>query len=105
MLEDCQAEHIVIKSNQKNLIKVSKNNIQIILDSDENLIRNCEISTGISLLNTRGLSYIIYTSGSTGKPKGVMIEHESVFAFIEWCKRNSTLQKSPFSLCQHFYGF
>jgi amino acid adenylation domain-containing protein/non-ribosomal peptide synthase protein (TIGR01720 family) len=86
MLEDCQAEHIIIKSNQKNLIKDSKNTKQIILDSDENLIRNCKISNPSISLNTRGLSYIIYTSGSTGKPKGVMIEHESVFAFIKWCK-------------------
>lgn len=40
---------------------------------------NLGLKTSIS-----DLAYVIFTSGSTGKPKGVMVEHGTVWKYINW---------------------
>ncbi|PKM52554.1 MAG: hypothetical protein CVV02_00005, partial [Firmicutes bacterium HGW-Firmicutes-7] len=60
---------------------------------------NKEISLGLALPRPDDLAYMIYTSGSTGKPKGVKICHESLTAFITWCKIEYQLKAGDKACC------
>ncbi|MBT7408878.1 MAG: amino acid adenylation domain-containing protein, partial [Methylococcales bacterium] len=57
------AKIVNIESIDKELNKLSNDNLDIVACSDD-------------------LAYIIYTSGSTGKPKGVQIEHRNLLNFL-----------------------
>ncbi|TRX30262.1 amino acid adenylation domain-containing protein, partial [Flavobacterium sp. ZT3R18] len=65
-------------------------NCKVVLDQEEIISFNLErFRYGKSNLSKSGtpkdLAYIIYTSGTTGNPKGVMIEHHSLFNYLQWC--------------------
>lgn len=49
-------------------------------------------------IRSDNLAYIIYTSGSTGMPKGTMIEHRSIFNYIQWRMSNYSLNEKDSAL-------
>lgn len=78
MIEDSDADIIMTDESQTLNFKYSGQTLNISEYEEECILEN--IDCGIS---SSDLAYVIYTSGSTGKPKGVMIEHRSVYNFIE----------------------
>ncbi len=78
ILEDTSAEIVLTQSSLENLFTEAK---QTIIPLD-NLNIESEAITFESKVNEDQLAYIIYTSGTTGIPKGVMIEHRSLFNFL-----------------------
>ncbi|TRX32540.1 amino acid adenylation domain-containing protein [Flavobacterium sp. ZT3R18] len=65
-------------------------NCKVVLDQEEIISFNLErfrySKSNLSKSGTpKDLAYIIYTSGTTGSPKGVMIEHHSLFNYLQWC--------------------
>lgn len=76
ILEDTQISFLVSQSSLIDKINYSQETI--LLDKDEKILEQQQISNPDTNVKPENLLYIIYTSGSTGKPKGVMVNHESV---------------------------
>lgn len=55
------------------------------------------------LILPSNLAYVIFTSGSTGKPKGVMVEHGTVWNYIQWAI-SSYFRNSTEKPCFAFYS-
>lgn len=68
ILEDCQAELVVVNEIIENEEEGSTKKIEF----DDSLIKGTDVE--IEVMDS-DLAYIIYTSGSTGKPKGVKIRN------------------------------
>lgn len=84
---DVNASIIIKDEKSRNKLSSIQNVTVIDLDASLDLIFKEPVENLQTELNPHQLAYIIYTSGSTGKPKGVMIEHRSVYSFINWCKQ------------------
>jgi amino acid adenylation domain-containing protein/non-ribosomal peptide synthase protein (TIGR01720 family) len=79
ILEDCNAEIVLIQSNLKKKDSYNRENISL----DVELLTEGEDKNIQNVNNVKNLAYIMYTSGSTGKPKGVMVEHQSVVRLVK----------------------
>ncbi len=55
----------------------------ICLDSNREIIDQCDSRNPSSDVSYRNAAYVIYTSGSTGKPKGVLVSHYNVVRLFD----------------------
>ncbi|WP_046759183.1 non-ribosomal peptide synthetase, partial [Kordia jejudonensis] len=78
ILKDIAAELILTESS---LEKLFSDTTQKVISLDVVSLEN-ESSKFETNVKDDQLAYIIYTSGTTGIPKGVMIEHKSLFNFL-----------------------
>ncbi len=68
---------------------------------DESLPADCQVALPVRVSDiattqqsfdtvghTNKPAYMIYTSGSTGTPKGVVIDHQNLYAYINWAREH-----------------
>lgn len=81
----------------------------VMLDQDEELIRQESPASAPCATGPDNLAYVIYTSGSSGVPKGVMVTHRSlVNAYFAWeaeyrlqtdCRNHLQMASFSFDVC------
>ncbi|HYF30282.1 MAG TPA: non-ribosomal peptide synthase/polyketide synthase [Chitinophagaceae bacterium] len=81
MLQDTGASMII--SSQSIVDKISGDNVDVILLSDELLSVRLLRKEPFGHVHPASLAYIMYTSGSTGTPKGVMVTHGNVVSLVK----------------------
>ncbi|RRB04983.1 amino acid adenylation domain-containing protein [Larkinella rosea] len=83
-LADVAAEVILADNHSVQVLKEgNKNAVVIDLNTDWETIALESKESVQRVITSDNLAYVIYTSGSTGRPKGVLIEHRSLFNFIQ----------------------
>lgn len=114
IIEDSQAQRVLIQNKLISSISLTNDEIQII-DLNEASNYDADDRPLETVNESRDLAYVIYTSGSTGQPKGVLIEHRSAINRLNWMHRSYPidatdviLQKTPFtfdvSVWELFWG-
>ena len=97
ILDDCQAEVLVISSNYKDILEeVKKRNTtikQIIITDkkiegylflDDLMDRDCSHNIN-EIRDENNIALISYTSSTTGSPKGVMLTHKNIISNVNSC--------------------
>jgi amino acid adenylation domain-containing protein len=84
---DVNASIIITDRKSRNKLPSIQNVTIIDLDTSWEAICKEPVENFQTEINLHQLAYIIYTSGSTGQPKGVMIEHNSLYSFVNWCSQ------------------
>ncbi|MEH1785598.1 MAG: non-ribosomal peptide synthase/polyketide synthase [Nostoc sp.] len=103
MLEDAQVS--VLLSQQQLFEKLPEHQARVVcLDTDWEMISQCNQQNPITGVQASNLAYVIYTSGSTGKPKGAINTHLGICNRLLWMQQayqlteiDCVLQKTPFS--------
>ena len=86
MLEDTGAKLLLTSRSCRSKV-IENEAVRVVeIDGDWEQIAKEQSSNLQTHISPGHLAYVIYTSGSTGKPKGVMIEHQSTYSFISWCR-------------------
>ncbi|MGC2062823.1 MAG: amino acid adenylation domain-containing protein [Thermodesulfovibrionales bacterium] len=82
MLDDAK---VPVLLTQQPLLHALPNHMSAIIciDSDWDVIAQCDHENLLSGVAPGNAAYVIYTSGSTGKPKGVLVTHYNVMRLFE----------------------
>ena len=84
MLEDAQAQMVIIHSHLKSAISNLKSEIEMLcLDTDWPLMAQAGTDEVSAEVLPEQAAYVIYTSGSTGQPKGVLIEQRALANYVQ----------------------
>lgn len=95
ILDDISAEIIIIDEHTKDFFKYGRIKIVDLAKFEEEIIINSS-----NIHDKPGvvqLAYIIYTSGSSGFPKGVMVEHGSMYNYLEYCVKTYVSKDNGYS--------
>jgi non-ribosomal peptide synthetase component F len=105
ILRDTRASFIV--AHQSAISRWPREDIEVellLLDKDENKLRNYPTTNPSHITEYHHLAYEIYTYGSTGKPKGVLSKHQGAVNRLLWMREycnvtedDCILQKTPYT--------
>ncbi|MBD2520193.1 amino acid adenylation domain-containing protein, partial [Nostoc sp. FACHB-973] len=97
ILEDAQVS--VLLTQQSILDRLPQHQAQLVcLDTDAQLISQCNQDNLISDVEANNLAYIIYTSGSTGQPKGIAMNQLALGNLILWHRENLKIPRGAKTL-------
>ncbi len=104
ILEDLDANLILIQTHLKDLYTNLSKNVEAILIDDKEYQSKEDDNLDV-VPEAQSTAYIIYTSGSTGKPKGVLLSHANLINYVDWFLEFDKISNSDKTTVLHSFGF